>query len=162
MRKLSILDRRLPALAMMVITLSAGLLVGAATEEQDAIRPSLADLMALTQLRQFKLWYAERVRNWKLVAYELHQFQATIDRTEKLYPTASSIAHAALIKEKSEPAMIDLRRAISEENNSLFEAAFTRITAACNGCHEAAGVSFIVVRVPTSSPFSNQRLDPVR
>ena len=117
----------LSALVAAAVSLPGGLAVGA-TAQEEAIRPSLADLMALTQLRQFKLWYAERVRNWKLSAYELDQFQATIDRTQKLYPTASSIAQAALIKENSEPAMRDLRRAISEENNSLFENAFTRIT----------------------------------
>jgi len=149
----------LPALVVAVVSLPGSFSV---TAQEDAIRPSLADLMALTQLRQFKLWYAERVRNWKLSAYELAQFQATIDRTEKLYPTASSIAEAALIKENSEPAMKDLRRAISEENNSLFESAFTRIMQSCNRCHEAAGVGFIVVRVPTSSPFSNQQIDPAR
>ena len=148
--------------ALVVAVASFGSLSVGATAQEDAIRPSLADLMALTQLRQFKLWYAERVRNWKLSAYELAQFQATIDRTEKLYPTASSIAEAALIKENSEPAMKDLRRAISEGNNSLFENAFTRITQSCNQCHEAAGVGFIVVRVPTSSPFSNQQIDPAR
>jgi hypothetical protein len=140
----------LSALVVAAVSLPGGLAVGA-TAQEEAIRPSLADLMALTQLRQFKLWYAERVRNWKLSAYELDQFQATIDRTQKLYPTASSIAQAALIKENSEPAMRDLRRAISEGNNSLFENAFTRITQSCNQCHEAAGVGFIVVRVPTSS-----------
>ena len=151
----------LSALVVAAIPLTGSLSRGE-TAQEEAIRPTLADLMALIQLRQFKIWYAERVRNWKLAAYELNQFQATIDRTQKLYPTAPSIAQAALIKEKSEPAMMDLRRAISEKNNSLFEGAFTRVTASCNQCHEAAGVGFIVVRVPTSSPFSNQRLDPVR
>ena len=55
-----------------------------------------------------------------------------------------------------------MRRAISEENNSLFESAYMRITQSCNRCHEAAGMGFIVVRVPTSSPFSNQQLYPTR
>jgi hypothetical protein len=161
MRKYSVTNQLLSALVVAVISLTGSLSMGA-TAQEEAIRPTLADLMALIQLRQFKIWYAERVRNWKLAAYEVDQFQATINRTEKLYPTASSIAQAALIKENSEPAMKDLRRAISEQNNSLFESAFTRITASCNQCHETAGVGFIVVRVPTSSPFSNQILDPVR
>jgi hypothetical protein len=66
----------LPALVVAVVSFPGSFSVGAMAQE-DAIRPSLADLMALTQLRQFKLWYAERVRNWKLSAYELDQFQAT-------------------------------------------------------------------------------------
>jgi hypothetical protein len=161
MRKCPFSNLLLSALVVAIMPFTGSLSMGA-TAQEEAIRRTLADLMALIQLRQFKIWYAERVRNWKLAAYELDQFQATIDRTQTLYPTASSTAQAALIKEKSEPAMADLRRAISEKNNSLFEGAFKRVTESCNRCHEAAGVGFIVVRVPTSSPFSNQRLDPVR
>ena len=156
----SVSNERLSALIVAVILWTGGVSVDA-TAQEDAIRPSLADLMTLTQLRHFKIWYAERSQNWKLTAYELDQFQATIERTVRLYPTTSSIAQAALIKEKTEPAVADLRRAISGKNSPLFEAAYMRVTAACNQCHQAAGVGFIVVQVPTKSPFSNQRFDPV-
>ncbi len=37
-----------------------------------------------------------------------------------------------------------------------------RLTTACNSCHAAAHVSFIKVRGPTASPFSNQFFPPER
>jgi hypothetical protein len=162
MRRCSISNRYLAALAPAAITLASALSLSAVAEEQDAVRPTLADLMTLTQLRHFKLWYAERMENWKLAAYELDQFKTTIDRTVKLYPTTSSIAQANLIREKTDPAMSDLRRAISDRNSSRFEAAYMQITNACNQCYQAAGVGFIVVQVPTKSPFSNQDFKPAR
>ena len=52
--------------------------LSAAAEEQDASRPTLGDLMTLTQRRHFKHWYAARLQNWKLAAYEFGLFEMTI------------------------------------------------------------------------------------
>jgi hypothetical protein len=155
-------NRCLAALASMAVIFASGLSLSAVAEEQDASRPTLSDLMTLTQLRHFKLWYAARLENWKLAAYELDQFETTIGRIVKLYPTASSIAQANLIHEKTDPAMSDLRRAIHDRSSSRFEAAYVQISSACNQCHQATEVGFIVVQVPTKSPFSNQNFKPVR
>ena len=129
-------------------------------------RPTLADLMMLTQLRHDKLWYATRVENWQLAAYEFHQFETTIDRIVKLYPMVSSVAQANLIYEKTDPAMAQLRSAITDKNRSRFEAAYGQMTSACNECHLAAGVSFIRVQVPThlrsATKTSNRRDDRAR
>ncbi len=149
-------------LAALAIAVAGGLSPMAAAEEQDAARPSLADLMTLTQLRHFKLWYAQRMGNWQLAGYELGQFRNTIDRIVKLYPATSSISQANLIHEKTDPAMSELRQAIADKNGARFEAAYVKITNACNQCHQAAGVAFIAVQVPTKSPFSNQNFKPER
>jgi hypothetical protein len=129
-------------------------------EDQDAARPTLADLMALAQLRHYKLWYSERMENWKLVDYELTQLLATVDRIKRLYPETHSIAQANLIKEKTDPALKALRAAIDGKNNKQFEVAFNHVTDACNECHRSAGVDFIRVRVPWKSPFNNQMFTP--
>jgi hypothetical protein len=155
-------NRYVAALAAVILGLASGLPLRAVAEEQDAGRPTLSDLMVLTQLRHFKLWYAQRVDNWKLAAYELDQLEATVGRIAKLYPAASSISQANLIHEKTDPALSGLRRAISDRSKSRFEAAYKQITDACNQCHQAAEVGFIVVRVPTRSPFGNQIFTPVR
>src|SRR6516165_9096928 len=75
-----------------------------AEDDQDAARPTLADLMALTQLRHYKLWYSERMENWKLADYEFNQLVATIDRIKKLYPEAHFLFQATVTTEKTEPA----------------------------------------------------------
>lgn len=152
--------RHLSLMAAFCMVLAGVPFIGAAAQEQDAARPPLGDLMLLTQLRHFKLWYAQRVGNWPLADYELKQFTATIDRIVRLYPATSSIAQANLIREQTEPAMAALRQAISDRDNSRFEAAFVQITNACNQCHQRAGVGFITVQVPTHSPFGNQNFGP--
>ncbi len=152
--------RTLAALLCVAAILALGSSSSAVAEDQDAARPTLSDLMVLTQLRHYKLWYSERLENWKLADYELNQLVATVDRISKLYPETHSIAQANLIREKTDPALKELRAAIEGKNNSRFEAAFNQITDACNECHRAAGIDFIVVRVPTKSPFSNQMFTP--
>jgi hypothetical protein len=148
--------------AAVAITFAGTLSPSAIAQDEDAIRPSLSDLMTLTQLRHFKLWYAQRVENWPLATYELDQFEQTIRRIVQLYPKTSAIAQANLIRERTDPAMADLRKALAERNAARFEAAYTQLTSACNQCHHAAGVGFIVVQTPRRSPFSNQEFEPAR
>jgi len=131
-----------------------------AAEDEDASRPTRGDLRLLTQLRHSNLWYAYSSENWKLVAYELGQFERTIDRIVKLYPTTESIAQANLIHEKTDPAMSELRSAIQTTDGPRFRTAYLQITNACNQCHQAAGVGFIVVQPPTRSNTSNQDFRP--
>jgi len=127
-----------------------------------AIRPSLADLMSIAQLRHFKVEYSHKVRNWKLAEYELDKLEETFTRIARLYPTAAEVAQSGLIEEKTKPALSELRRAIAEKNTPLFKSAYMAVTDACNQCHSAANVEFITIRVPTKSPLSNQIFDPQR
>ena len=160
MKKYLTLNRWLAAVLCVAIFFLVRLTPSAVAEEQDAARPTLADLMILTQLRHYKLWFSQRTDNWPLANYELDQFLTTIDRIAKLYPSASAVAQANVINEIAYPALSELRKAINDRNRSRFEAAFVKITDACNQCHKAAGVGFIVVQVPTRSPFSNQGFGP--
>jgi len=160
MKKYFISNRCLAAVLCAAIAFPVGLSLGAAAQERDPTLPSLSDLMTLTQLRHYKLWYAERADNWRLANYELDQFITTVDRITKLYPGASAVAQANTIREKTYPALSELRKAINDKDSSRFEAAYKQITASCNQCHQAADVGFIVVQVPTRSPFSNQDFRP--
>jgi hypothetical protein len=160
MRKHFVSKRTLAALLCAVAIVSFGSFSNAVAEEQDAARPTLADLMALTQLRHYKLWYSERMENWKLADYEFNQLVATIDRIKKLYPESHSLAQANLITEKTEPALKELREAIQGKSNKRFEVAYNEVTDACNQCHRAAGFDFILVRVPWKSPYNNQMFTP--
>ncbi len=129
-------------------------------DEADPARPLLSDLMLLTQLRQVKLWYAEKADNWPLAAYELDQLKSTVERMVTLYPEARSVSQRTLIRDRTDPAIEDLRRAIAARDNAGFESAYGRVTEACNACHAAANVGFIIVRPPTKSPFANQLFEP--
>lgn len=122
--------------------------------------PVLADIMSGTQLRHLKLAYSGKVKNWRLADYELGQIQQSFADAARLYPVFKNIPLAEFIKSESEPPLADLRKAIDAKNLDDFATAFGKLTDACNRCHRAAGVGFIVIRVPTSSPFSNQLFPP--
>ena len=122
--------------------------------------PVLADIMSGTQLRHLKLAYSGKVKNWRLADYALGQIQQSFADAARLYPVFKNIPLAEFIKSESEPPLADLRKAIDAKNLDDFATAFGKLTDACNRCHRAAGVGFIVIRVPTSSPFSNQLFPP--
>lgn len=111
--------------------------------------------MGATQLRHFKLSFAGKLRNWELAAYELDQIRESFQDAVTLYPGIPVTDMTIVV----EPVR-QLGAAIQKKDSKRFSVAFNELTAACNGCHQAIGRGFIVIRVPTSSPFSNQVFEP--
>lgn len=117
--------------------------------------PHLGDIMGATQLRHFKLSFAGKLRNWELAAYELDQIKESFQDAATLYP-GIPVTDMTIVVEPVQR----LEEAIQKKDPKKFAAAFNELTAACNGCHQAIGRGFIVIKVPTSSPFSNQVFEP--
>jgi cytochrome c553 len=115
---------------------------------QERFVPRLNDLMVATQLRHFKLWYAGIVQNWPLANYELAQIRDAIADTERLYDKGGSKMSATMM-----PPTDDVEEAIKAKDGKKFTTAFTKLTAACNSCHEADGFGFIKIRDPRLSPL---------
>jgi cytochrome c553 len=115
---------------------------------QERYVPRLNDMMVATQLRHFKLWYAGLVQNWQLANYELTQIRNAIADTRRLYPNSGGSDMSTMMS----PAD-DLDDAIKATDSAKFSKAFTRLTAACNSCHEATGFGFIKIREPRLSPL---------
>jgi hypothetical protein len=118
--------------------------------------------METTQLRHLKLSYAGSVRNWTLAGYELGQIRKSLRSAANLYPEFDNVPVAKLIREISEPELAQVGEAIKAGDSAVFTRAFAKLTEACNSCHKEAGVGFVVIRVPTASPFSNQLFAPGR
>jgi len=51
------------------------------------------------------------------------------------------------------PEADEVEDAIKAGDNAKFSKAFSKLTAACNTCHEATGFGFIKMRDPTLSPI---------
>ncbi len=141
--------------ALVVLLVSASLPVQAqeqktndAQDRQDHYVPRLNTLMMVTQLGHFKLWYAGAVQNWPLANYELAQIRANIVDARKLHPDNTKSDMSMM----SAPAD-DLDDAIKAKDSAKFAKAFSKLTAACNSCHEATGVGFIKIRDPRLSPI---------
>ena len=110
--------------------------------------PPLNLLMVATQLGHFKLWYAGAVENWPLANYELAQIRISIDRARRLYPNNVQSNMAMMT-----PAADEVDNAIKAKDSVKFSKAFSKLTAACNTCHEATGFGFITMRDPRLSPI---------
>jgi hypothetical protein len=115
---------------------------------QEHYVPRLNDMMVETQLRHFKLWYAGLVQNWPLANYELTQIRNVIADTRRLHPNSGGSALSTMT-----PPADDLDDAIKAKDSAKFAKAFTRLTAACNACHESTGFGFIKIREPRLSPL---------
>src|SRR5271154_6680789 len=133
--------------ALAILSMSSSLPVPAQEQKPDTSQeryvPRLNTLMMVTQLGHFKLWYAGAVQNWPLANYELTQIRANIVDADKLYPNNSKSDMSVM-----KPPADDLDDAIKAKDSAKFRSAFSRLTAACNSCHEAAGVGFIKIRDP--------------
>ncbi|MBX9759181.1 MAG: hypothetical protein K2Y29_10435 [Beijerinckiaceae bacterium] len=115
--------------------------------------PTLGDIMGATQLRHIKLWFAGKSGNWSLALYEIQQIKDSFDKSAILY----SNIPVDLIVGANEP-LKDMRSAAQAKSGKDFIAAYARLTASCNQCHDAGGVGFIRIQTPGASPFSNQLL----
>lgn len=122
---------------------------------QTATVPALGDIMGKIQLRHIKLWSAIKYRNWELLEYELEQTKDSYNSAVILYRNIP----VELIVAADKP-IFALQEAAKAKDSSKLEKDFADLTAACNNCHQAAGIGFIAIKTPTSTPFSNQEFAP--
>jgi hypothetical protein len=142
--------RHFAALAILFMSPSLPVLAQEQKPEssQEHYVPRLNTLMMVTQLGHFKLWYAGAVQNWPLANYELAQIRANIVDAKKFYPNKSESNMSMMT-----PPADDLDDAIKAKDSAKFVRAFSKLTAACNSCHEETGVGFIKIRDPRLSPI---------
>ena len=142
--------RRIAVLAISIVGASAPVLANdqKPANGQERYAPRLNDMMVVTQLRHFKLWYAGTAENWPLANYELAQIRFSIEDVKNMYPKYYASDMTAM-----GAAADELDRAIKTEDYVKFSNAFTKLTSECNSCHEAADVGFIKIREPKLSPL---------
>jgi hypothetical protein len=112
---------------------------------------SLGDIMALTQLRHIKLWYAGKSKDWALVNYEIDRISESLVRAALLYANIP----IEYIQAVAGP-MADLRDAAAAKNADKFVRSYSDLTSACNSCHVAGAVGFIRMQPPTSSTLTDE------
>ena len=117
--------------------------------------PRLGDIMNSLQVRHMKLWFAGKARNWDLAAYELNQLESGLMEAATLY----SGIPATNVTRMTAPAQ-SVADAIEKKDDRQFAKAFGDFTSQCNACHQSIERGFVVMRVPTESPFSNQLFPP--
>jgi hypothetical protein len=123
--------------------------------QQDAYRPPLGDIMGAIQLRHIKLWFAGKLGNWKLAAYEVGEIKASLENAADLYRGIP----AELVTNTADP-ILAIGDAIEAKDSAAFAKSYSELTLACNACHQGIGRGFIVIQVPTASPFADQSFAP--
>ena len=126
-----------------------------AVAQQEIYRPPLGDMMSAIQARHIKLWFAGKFGNWDLAAYEVGEIRASLENAANLYRGIP----AELVTNTADPIEA-IRDGIEAKDSAKFAKAYGDLTAACNACHSGFGRGFIVIRVPTISPFTDQSFAP--
>ena len=126
-----------------------------AAAQDDALRPKLGDIMVAAQWRHIKLWFAGKSQNWDLANYQVDRIRESLETAALLYTGIP----AEDVNNTADPIEA-IRDAIEAKDSAKFVKGFNALTAACNSCHEHVGRGFIVIQVPTSSPFSDQTFTP--
>lgn len=158
--------RKFALAVLATATISAATLAVAQAPPTPAAQPvlklSLGDLMtALVQPRHIKLALAGKARNWDYAAFGLHELEETFEMIEQYVPRYRNAAMPDLMK-MIEASMKTVEAAIKAKDGAAFDAAFAKLTDACNACHVTTEHKAIVIRVPTTSPFPNQVFEPQR
>lgn len=109
--------------------------------------PQLSAAMKAVQFVHIKLWFAGKLRNWRLAAYELNQIAPLLEQAA----TSSSIRKEDIVAHLSA-----LRNAVEAKDAAGYIKGYTELTNDCNACHRSAGRDFINVQVPATSPFVDQ------
>jgi hypothetical protein len=123
----------------------------------DTLQISLSDMMAISQMRHIKLWQAAKAGNWALATYEADKLRDSLYRAANYYVNIP----VPLVKSADAP-LSAIAEAATKRDQRAFEKAFADLTLSCNSCHQAAGLDFIRMRTPSSSPFSNQDFAPAQ
>ena len=118
----------------------------------EAYYASLSDIMAVIQLRHIKLWYAGTSGDWRVTSFEIDQIEETFAKAAMFY---ADIPVAYVVSVRGPLAA--MRRTAASSNHLGFSRSFEDLTNACNQCHKAAKVGFIVIKTPDSSPFTDQK-----
>ena len=126
-----------------------------AAAQQEIYRPPLGDIMGTIQARHIKLWLAGKLENWDLAIYEVGEIRASLENAAGLYRGIP----AELVTNTADPIQA-IRHALEAKDGTKFVKAYGDLTAACHTCHSGIGRGFIVIRVPTISPFTDQSFAP--
>jgi len=144
--------------------LAAATALAQSGEQAPAVyRPGLGDLMTMTvQPRHLKLGLAGQEKNWAYAAYELHELEESLERIAHVWPKWRQVDIGTTILATTKDPLESVEQAIKDRDPAKFNAAFGRLTATCNACHQSSNVGFVVIQVPRSSPFANQDFRPAK
>jgi len=132
--------------------------------KKSAYHPELGEQMLTLQIRHARLWFAGQAQNWTLAAFELQEikeaFDAVVEQNAE-HAVFQPQRLADILPAMTKAPIMALRDAIDHGNKAEFEKTFDGLSAACTGCHKAAGTDFLVIQRPTAPLLDNLRTAPL-
>jgi hypothetical protein len=139
---------------------AAALTATLAASEPASHGPSLIDVMLTTQSHHAKLWYAGNARNWELADYQIDELKEGLEDAGKQIPDYKGVPVGSMIENLMMPPIAEVEGAIKGKDRAKFVAAYDKLTAACNACHQGSNRGFIVIQRPAAPAFPNQAFEP--
>jgi hypothetical protein len=125
----------------------------AAVPQDEPYHPSIAQIMALQQMRHIKLWFAGHAANWPLANYEIGELSDGFDDVEKMLG-------GDIVQQHVGAPLAALQKAVDGKSSAAFATAFDNLSAGCNACHHTLDHAFIVIGRPALLPYSDQDFAP--
>lgn len=132
----------------------------AAPEAAKPYVPGIEQFMNVIQSEHAKLWYAGRARNWPLAAYQLAEIKEIMSDVGDHVPVFKGLPFADMLETVATGPIAELEKVLDAKDAEKFTAGYDRLTEACNACHQATGVGFVVIRRPKGQAFPNQDFRP--
>jgi hypothetical protein len=132
--------------------------------KKSAYHPELGEQMLGIQIRHARLWFAGEAQNWTLAAFELQELKEAFDAVVEQNPEHATFQPerlADILPAMTKEPLLKLRDAIDHGSKAEFEKTFDSLSAACTGCHKAAGNDFLVIERPRTPLLDNLRTAPM-
>lgn len=132
--------------------------------KKSAYHPELGEQMLGLQIRHARLWFAGEAQNWMLAAFELQEIKEAFDAVVEQNPDHATFQPqrlADVLPAMTKAPVLALRDAIDRGSKAEFEKTFDALSAACTGCHKAAGNDFLVIERPKAALLDNLRAAPL-
>ncbi len=148
-------EEKLQGLAERVHQLEKRILALEATQ----YRPGFGELMDGIYQHHQRLWEAGSTGQWERASFELAEIREWLEELEKLYPRYPKLPKATeeMVKETLLGPLNSVELAVKEKNAVQFAAGYQELCGACTSCHGAAGLSYLVIAAPPTTPPGQER-----
>jgi len=130
------------------------------SHEAKSYTPGIEQFMNVIQNEHAKLWYAASARNWELAAYQLGEIKEIMSDVEDLYPKFKDLPLGKMLDDVITGPIDDAEKTLDGKDFGKFSVAYGKLTDACNACHQATGMGFVVIQRPSGPAFPNQDFRP--
>ncbi len=115
-------------------------------------KPGFGELMTGVQAHHSKLWFAGQNENWELAAFEIKEIKEILDDILFFQKERVETKLIGMIN----PGIDSVAQAVRNKNKRSFTDSYQYLTHSCNDCHKLTNFKYNIVKVPDTSPFTNQ------